>query len=78
MKERNSGNIVPYFCALLFLYIFLDSPRNVQSILEYTPLEAVVETQHEVLTEDNDDTALDLMSSSKKFRLLPITDGQMS
>ncbi|XP_028409597.1 sperm-associated antigen 17-like isoform X2 [Dendronephthya gigantea] len=41
----------------------LDSPRHVHS--EYTPLEALVETQHEVSTVEDNDTALDMMSSTR-------------
>jgi hypothetical protein len=54
----------PVKCCIKTSFL-LDSPRNVQSILDYTPLEALVETLNEVSTVDDNDTALDLMSSSK-------------
>ena len=62
-------NLVQTGCAFLrvcywSLLSILDSPRNVQSHLEYTPLEALVETQHEVSIVEDNDTALDLTSSS--------------
>lgn len=41
----------------------LDSPRHVHP--EYTPLEALVETQHEVSSVEDNDAALDMMSSSE-------------